>query len=248
MAKNSLKPLAGDHFMPNDLVVGLISGIALMFLATGVTPMLTGRRGQIFSFVMFFCFVGLAWKWPNLQNHVAAPLNTFIVRLASNGYVWTGMIAVTWLYVAVDSLFAPYRGVRPARTKPSLLDQLVDDFSPKLPESLARDREYLVRELTSRRGKKAQIFFGPSDRCNHLANELSEILNTAGWVQVNVPMLIPQEDKVRRGFSIRSSSTDPGYDAGLILIVTLRAIGISPWTWQSPDLRQFDYCFVYIAE
>jgi hypothetical protein len=234
--------------MSDDLVVGFILGIALLFLGVGAAPMLTGRRGQFFSFVMFFGFAGLAWEWPNLQNHVAAPLNAFIVRVASNGYVWTGMIAVAWLYLAVDSLFAPYRGTRPARTRASFLYKLVTIAVPALPESLASDSEYLIKELASRRGRKVQIFYGPSDRCNRLANELSEILKTAGWVQVNAPMLIPQDDRARRGFSIRSGTTDPAFDAGLMLIVTLRKIGIGPWAWQSPDLRQFDHCFVYIAE
>jgi hypothetical protein len=234
--------------MSNDVVVGFILGVATMFLGTGLVPIMGGRRGQVFSFLLFFALLILAWEWPNVQGHIAAPLNAFLVRVASNGYVWLGMLAVTWLYLAVDSLFAPYRGVRPTRTKLSALDKLINFVIPKPPESLASDREYLIKELSVWGGRKFQMFCGPSDRCVRLVDELGEILKAAKWEPVNTPMPILADAKVRRGISIRSSSTSPSVEPSLALHVVLTNIGIRSSLRQTPDLRQFDYCFVYIAE
>src|ERR1700733_10911072 len=227
--------------MSDDLVVKLFLGLATMFLGPVVVPMLGGRRGRVFSLLLSLCMFALAWDWPNLKGQLAFPLSAFLVGVASNGNVWMGMLVTTWLYVAADSLFAPYRETAPAQTKTSLLDSLINFVVPRLPESLANDREYLIKELASRRGRRAQIFYGPSDRCVRLANEFSEILKAAEWVQVTAPMLIPQGDKARRGFSIRSGTTDPAYDAGLALIVKLKTIGVNQMLWQTPRLQQFAF-------
>jgi len=223
--------------MSDDAIVGLLVGLALMFLGPIVTLLLVGRRSQIVSSIIALGLLACAWQWPTLKTHIAGTaLHDSLASAASNAYVWLGMLAVTWLYLSVGNLVAP-RGVPQKQRR---------EARP-LPESLSRDRERLIKRLSGQ-GYKAQILYGATEKAARIAKELDEIMTAAGWQQPSPPTQVAPAAKIGRGVTIRSSFSDSGSDSLTRLANALNEVGIDSDDQRTADLREYDYCFVYVVE
>jgi hypothetical protein len=236
-AKNSLSHWRGV-LMSDDSIFGLIIGIAIMFFGLGITPFLAGRRGQLASIILGVLALSLALGWSTIKTHIGPELHLSLSAAASNAYVWLGMLAITWAYLAFASLS------RPRNTK-----RFVPYIEPDriLPESLQSDADVLVKKL-GKRGLRAQILYANGEKSVRLANELSEIFNRAEVAQPGPPMQIAPEVQMKKGITVRSSHTDPSDNSGTVINLALMEIGIDAYRENDASLRRFDHCFVYIVQ
>jgi hypothetical protein len=230
--------------MSDDSIVAFLLAICLMFAGIGLTPLLVGKRGTAFSIALSILFLIAAWEWPTIKTHVRPELHGSLSAAASNAYVWLALLAVTWTYLAVTNLFQ-----RPRRRT---LEPYREPPKPPIPESFQADAGHLTKALM-RDPKwvpkyKTQILYGSGDKCARLAKEFSEILKDANWEEASPPTLIGSDVKIPKGVSLRSSRSDPAAGARSRIRMALSEIGIDADSEELPELRRYDYCFVYFVE
>jgi len=230
--------------MSDDAIVGFLLGVALMFLGIGITPFLARKRGPLFSVFVGIFFVAAAWEWPTVKTHIAPELHASLLALASNAYVWLALLGFTWTYLAITNLIQ-----KPRRRA---VDQYQDPSKPPLPESFQDDAKRLTTTLMRNPEWEAkhrvQILHGNSDKCARLAREFGQILKNANWEEVSPPTLIGTEVKIPKGVSLRSSRSAPAANARAQLRSAFSEIGIDADSEELPELRVYDYCFVYFVE
>ncbi len=229
--------------MSDDSIFGLIIGIAIMFFGIGITPLLVGRRGQLASVILGVLALIAALEWPTIKTHIGPELHASLSAAASNAYVWLALLGVTWSYFAASNLIQmPRRRAREPYQEP---------LKPPLPESFQADAARLTTSLMRNPKSdkyKTQILHGNSDKCARLAREFSQILKNANWEEASPPTLIGTELNISKGVSLRSSRSYPASGARSQLRNTFSEIGIDADSEELPELRIYDYCFVYFVE
>ena len=245
--------------MSDDSIVTLILGVAVMFLGTGITPLLAGKRGQRFSIVLGICFLAAAWGWPTIKTHIGPELHASLLAAASNAYVWLALLGFTWVYLAVSNLIQELILAKPSLEKkisaspsPIAVHERRDTPPPKapLPESFQPDAELLTKRLNRDpewSKFRVQILFGNSEKCARLGREFSQILKNAHWEEASPPTLISPDTKMPKGVSLRSSHGDPS-SAAAKLWLAFREVGIDVDSQELPELRTYDHCFLYFVE
>jgi hypothetical protein len=230
--------------MSDDSIVAFLLAACLMFVGIGVTPLLVGKRGMMFSIVLgvLFLIAGLAWS--TIKTHVGPELHGSLSAAASNAYVWLALLGVTWAYFAAINLTQmPRRRAREPYQEPP---------KPPLPDSFQVDAKRLTTTLMRNPEWEAkhrvQILHGNSDKCARLAREFGQILKDANWEEVSPPTLIGTEMKIPKGVSLRSSRSAPAANARSQLRNAFSEIGIDADSEDNPELRVYDYCFMYFVE
>jgi hypothetical protein len=234
--------------MSDDSIVAFLLAVCLMFFGIGVTPLFVGKRGRILSIVLCFPFLIAALDWSNIKAHVGPDLHGSLSAAASNAYIWLALLGATWVYFAASNLiqmprrkgtYQEPRGPHPEPPKPPLPDSLQADFGHLT--------KTLLREPTWEK-YKAQILYSNNDKCARLAKEFSQVLKDANWEEVSPPTLIGPDVNLPKGVSVRSSRSQPSANARTRVLMALNEIGIDPDWKELPELRSYDYCFVYFVE
>jgi hypothetical protein len=77
---------------------------------------------------------------------------------------------------------------------------------------------------------------------------LSEILTAAKWTQPSPPTTAAPYSAMPHGIRVTSSKSDPASSDAVILSVALDEVGIQNQWVQDPELRLFEYGFIFIGE
>lgn len=243
------------------MVVELLLGFAIMFLGLGLTELLTPfrKRGALASMLLGACLILAAFEWHALEPTLSQSLRDSLASIASNGYVWLGMLLLVWGYLAFaisQVASTPTRDFPPsspaAETDTNPTTTAAERKVPALPEHVSqRDKEHLIKRL--KRGEKQekraiQIVYNNSERCSQIASDLSEVLAAANWIQPSPPSLIAPNSATKPGIYTTSSLTDPAESSARSLYLALIEVGIECDFKRDPELRIFNHAFVYVNE
>jgi hypothetical protein len=231
------------------MVPELLLGFAVMFLGITVTNMLgpIGRIGTWLCLIFGIVLVVAAFQWQHIDPYLTETTRRSLSTIASNGYVWLGMVSVTWLYLAANNLMLQYRSGRREQSSEvgaqPRIRQVPNLFTPE-------DYTHLIKNLTvvAKISVKAQIYYSENLKCERLAKQFSEALSKADWTQPMAPTPCTDVAGLEKGVTVRSSWTDPSSFAGNTAYLALQRTGVDVKNEHTSDLRALDYCLVYFVE